>query len=122
MKTLALVLALAFLPACTATKAFIVSGEVIDDAGQKYIATGKAMRSGLNQGTVTPAQFREWAAFAERFDLSYDVAADSWKAAQKVGDAVEKKKAADAIEAIVRELLKFYGQMKEAHLLPAGAT
>jgi hypothetical protein len=82
-----------------------VSGEVLDAVGQQFLATGKMYDQLFEQGSLTPAEYRPWAVFAERFKLVYEPAVKAWLAA---ASTQEKGDAADAILAVKNELLTFY--------------
>lgn len=109
------------LSSCTASQAFIVTGESIKATGRQYVATEEAMRKGVDQGKVTPAQFKAWVMFSDKFELVWDSAAAAWLRAREAKAQVEQGKLEAAIASVMAELTGFYVKAKEAHLLPAGA-
>ena len=82
-----------------------LSGEALDAVGQQFLTTGKMYDQLFEQGSLTPAEYRPWAVFAERFKLVYEPAVKSWLAA---ASQQEKGDAASAILAVKNELLAFY--------------
>lgn len=98
---LALLLGLA---ACNLSQ-WRISGEALDAVGQQFLTTGKLYDQLFEQGSLTPAEYRPWAVFAERFKLIYEPVVKSWLAART---NQEKGDATDAILAIKNELLAFY--------------
>jgi hypothetical protein len=106
---------------CTHTDRLIVSGEAIDTVGDQFIITWEAMNKGYTEGKVTKETYDKWIEFAVKARPLYHEAASSWRAARKVGNAVEEKKWQDAAITIGFELAKFYNSLKEANLLPKGA-
>ncbi len=82
-----------------------MSGEALDAVGQQFLATGKLYDQLFEQGSISAAEYRPWAQFAERFKLVYEPAVKSWLSARS---AQEKGDAADAIIAVKNELLSFY--------------
>ena len=109
------------LTSCTASQAFIVTGESITATGRQYVATETAMRKGVDEGKVTTAQFRVWGAFSDKFELGWDSAAAAWLRARATKQQVERGRIEAAIAGIVAELTGFYVRAREANLLPAGA-
>lgn len=82
-----------------------LSGETLDAVGQQFLATGKMFDTLIVEGKITPAEYRAWAVFAEKFKLIYEPPVKSWLAAKT---AAEKGDAADAVLAVKNELLAFY--------------
>ncbi len=82
-----------------------MSGEALDAVGQQFLTTGKMYDQLFDQGSISAADYRPWAVFAERFKLVYEPAVKAWLAAQS---SQEKGDAADAILAVKNELLSFY--------------
>ncbi len=82
-----------------------LSGETLDAVGQQFLSTGKMYDQLFEQGSISAADYRPWAVFAERFKLVYEPAVKSWLAAQT---QQEKGDAAKVILAVKNELLSFY--------------
>ena len=82
-----------------------ITGEVLDATGQQFLSTGKIYDQLFEQGSMSAAEYRPWAVFAEKFKVVYPPAVDAWVAART---AQEKGDAADAIKAVKDELLQFY--------------
>ena len=82
-----------------------ISGETLDAVGKQFLATGKIYDQLFEQGSISAADYRPWAVFAEKFKTVYEPIVKSWLAAQSVQ---EKGDAADAVLAIKNELLSFY--------------
>lgn len=122
MKTSLLCFALGLaLQSCAASQAFVVAGDAIDDVGRKFILTSEVMRDGFSRGEVTIEAFQRWVAFADVFDRTYGLTVDAYHRAVRVKDQAEAGRLLDVIAALVKELAGFYGTLKQAHLLPAGA-
>jgi len=104
----ALLFALAawLLVACTSTTPFIVSGESLDATGKAFVAVGQAYNKGLDAQTVTVAQYRDWAAFAKKFQQAYGPAVQLWKSSIAVNDAALTKQTDAIIVSLVSELAK----------------
>ncbi len=99
-----LVLVLSTAVACNLST-WRMSGETLDAVGQQFLATGKLYDQLFEQGSISAADYRPWAQFAEKFKVVYEPAVKSWLAAQS---QQEKGDAADAILAVKNELLSFY--------------
>lgn len=82
-----------------------ISGEALDAVGQQFLATGKIYDQLFEAGSISAAQYRPWAVFAEKFVLVYEPAVKAWLAAQS---QQEKGDAADVVLAVKNELLSFY--------------
>ncbi len=99
-----LVLVMATAMACS-LGTWRISGEALDAVGKQFLATGKMYDTLFDQGSISAADYRPWAVFAERFKLVYEPAVKAWLAAQS---QQEKGDAGDAIIAVKNELLSFY--------------
>ncbi len=106
---------------CTATQAFIVTGESVDSLGDSFERADDLMKRGLRDGKVSNATFRDWTNFSTAFDLTYGEALDAWKTAQRVKNAVDEKRWGDVLADLGAKLARFYVKLKEANLLPPGA-
>jgi hypothetical protein len=82
-----------------------ISGEALDAVGKQYLATGKIYDTLFEQGSISAADYRPWAVFAEKFKLVYEPAVKAWLAAQT---QQEKGDAGAMILAVKNELLSFY--------------
>lgn len=106
---------------CTASQAFVVTGDSINVAGQTFVATSKAMRLGLEQGAVSREDFAKWVEFSDKFAAVYGPTVEAYKAAVRVKDTIAVAGLEASLSGIVAELFVFYGKVKKANLLPAGA-
>lgn len=88
MKTTAALLLLALvLPACTEDKALIVLGESMISLSDQFAATATAMDKAFDAKVVTPEQYKAWAAFGKKFQVSYPLALHLWQTAKDHQDA-----------------------------------
>lgn len=117
---LALPLAL-LLSGCTASQAFIVTGESLDLAGRQFALASDAMQAGQKSGAVTSEQFLKWAEFSARFTALYDRSVDALSAARSINDAAASKDLEAVVGRLVVELAGWYGLAKQLNLLPPGA-
>lgn len=106
---------------CTAAKAFVVTGEAIDQVGQQFIIVSNAMQTGLQSGRVSKEEFLQWAAFSARFDAFYGRGVDALKAARAIRDDVAARDLEAAIGRLAIELSGHYAAVKQAGLLSRGA-
>ena len=118
---LALPLFLVASSACSPTKAFVVTGEGIDQVGQQFILASNAMQAGLESGRVSKEEFLHWAEFSGRFDTFYGRGVDTLRAARAIRDDVAAKDLEAAIGRLAIELSGHYAALKKAGLLPKGA-
>lgn len=82
MKTFALMLCLALiLPSCAGDKVLIVTGETLVTLADTFVATATAMDAALEAKTITPAAYRDWAAFGRKFQAAYPLAKNLWRTA-----------------------------------------
>lgn len=102
--------AIATISACTHSQAWSASGEAIAALGQTFVATGHAMDAAYDAHTVTPEQYRRWAAFAHHFKALYDTTADRWLHA----DDSAAEHAAAVLAALSAELAEFTAMTKGA--------
>jgi len=96
------------LSACVNVSPLTISGTTIDIAGDQFVASAKLFNDGLDQGTVTVAQYREWANFGTRFQAAYPLAVRTWKTARETNDAVLEKKASELLSVLIRELDAYF--------------
>lgn len=113
-RTLPLVL---LLSGCTATKAFVITGEGVDQVGKQFVHVSNAMQAGVASGKVSKEDFLEWAAFSSRFDVFYGRACDALRAAKAIGDDVAAKDMEAAIGRIAIELGGWAQAAQKAGLL-----
>lgn len=109
------------LSGCTATKAFVVTGESIDQVGRQFVIASDAMQLAQKEGRVSKEEFLAWAEFSARFEVFYSRGVDALKAARAIGDDVAARDLEAAIGRIVIELMGHYSALKSAGLLPKGA-
>jgi hypothetical protein len=95
---------LLLLTACSVNQ-WLVSGKVLDEVGQQFLATGKMYDTLLANKQVTVEEYRVWATFANRFKAVYPSVVVTWNTAQESGKVDQ---AADAILTLKNELLAFY--------------
>lgn len=108
MRLLALGLCLALvLPACTEDKVIIVTGESLITTGDQFIEVGAAMNAALDAKSITPAAYKEWAAFARKFKLAYPAASNLWNVAADNKDETLKAQASAAIAGLVGQLAEY---------------
>jgi hypothetical protein len=117
----ALALSVLLFSSCTASQAYVITGESADVLGKQFVAASNAMQAGLAEKKVTPEQFKQWAAFSAKFDGFYGRAVDAWKAAQAIGDSLAVRDIEAAIGRLALELAGFYAELKRLNLLPVGA-
>lgn len=121
MKTLALVAIVCTLSACTASQRYIAAGETLHTTAREFVAVGEGMKKGLETGKISGDDYREWAEFAQRFDLFYAEAVEAWNLAQSIESKVDEKRYGEAILEFAAEVGRFYAKLKDAGLLPRGA-
>lgn len=109
------------LSGCTATKAFVVTGESLEAVGQQFIIASDAMQKAQKEGRVSKEEFLQWAEFSARFDTFYSRGVDALKAARAIKDDVAAMDLEAAIGRIAIELAGHYQALKSAGLLPKGA-
>jgi hypothetical protein len=109
------------LSGCTATKAFIVTGEVENQVGKQFVIASNAMQAAEQSGKVSHKDFLVWAEFSARFDTFYGRGIDALKAARAIKDDIAAHDLEAAIGRIALELAGFYETMRKAGLLPMGA-
>jgi len=118
MRLALLALALAVTPACTAARAFAVTGDTIKATGRQYVQTTEAMIKGVDEGKISPSQFRAWAAFSDKFALTWDTTAAAWLRAREAKRNVELGEIEAAIAGIGADLYVFYLKARDLGLLP----
>lgn len=101
----ALLLAL-LLAACATSTGFIVSGESLDGVGKAFVITGQTYNRELDAKRITVDQYRQWAAFAKKFQASYGPAVQLWKSSIAVNDAALTNQTDAIIVGLVTELAK----------------
>lgn len=121
MKRLVLAFVLGALPACSAAKAVIITGESADAVGQQFILASNAMQSAQKEGRCSKEEFLVWAEFSTRFDLFFGRGVDALKAARAIKDDVAANDIGAAVGRLAAELAGHYEGLKRAGLLPKGA-
>lgn len=114
-------LVLCLLSGCTATKAFVVTGEGIDAVGKQFVIASNAAQAAQAQGRISKEEFLVWAEFSARFDAFYGRGCDALKAARAIRDDVAARDLEAAIGRLAIELAGHYAAFKQAGLLPKGA-
>lgn len=102
----ALLAVVVLLAACATSTGFIVSGESLDAVGKAFVVTGQEYNKRLDAKTVTPEQYRHWAAFAKKFQTAYPAAVQMWKSSVAVNDAALTKQSDALVVSLVSELAK----------------
>lgn len=97
-----------FLLSCASASPFITSGASLKATGDTFVAAAGLMDSAIEQGAVTPAQYRSWVAFGLKFQATFPVAVALWQSALKVNDVALIGKADAIIAVLVQELSAFY--------------
>ena len=92
--------------ACATVTGFVVTGESLDSVGKAFVTVGQTYNRELDAKRVTPEQYREWAAFARKFQQAYPSSVQLWKSSVAVNDAALTKKTNEIITALVAELAK----------------
>jgi len=69
----------------TARTALIASGQTLHVAADTFVETAALMDRALDQGAVTPEQYRSWSAFGRRYQVAYPLAVRAWEVARTRG-------------------------------------
>lgn len=109
------------LSSCSSVTPFVVSGQSLAALDNQFADTGAAMNAGLDAGKMKPDAYRKWGVFALKYKAVEQMAYDAWRSAVAANDKALAGKFGEALGLLSAELLTFYGQAKDAHLLPAGA-
>ena len=111
---LVLVLGLAFapvLPSCsTARTTLIATGQTLHVAADTFVETAALMDAALDQGAITPEQYRQWSAFGRRYQVAYPLAVQAWEIARTTEGNAEVQSATATIAALVSQLADYYVQ------------
>lgn len=97
----------AILSGCSHTDKLIVTGEALSTAGDQFLIVARAMDEAAISGTITEAQYQEWAKFGKKFQATYVIAADLWQLAKRTQDKEMEAKAAMLIIDLVPILIEF---------------
>lgn len=104
--------ALGLLAACAGAQPYVVSGESLKLVGSQFIMTATLMDAGLDKGTITPAQYKTWAAFGRKFRVSFELAVQLWETARAVNDHTLEQQAAEIITRLAGDLVAFYDEAR----------
>jgi hypothetical protein len=116
MSSLVRVLPLALVLSCaTAKQPLIVSGQSLHLASLEFDATATEMAKLLDEGRITPEQYRPWLTFEREFKRDYPLAWDAWEEALRLSDAVKRQSAIDTITQLVADLARFYVAAMTTH-------
>lgn len=74
------------LSACTHDQALIVTGESLDALGQQFAELGPAMNEARQAGTISADTYAGWRAFGRKFQATYPLACNLWRAADAAKD------------------------------------
>lgn len=99
--------ALLLFSGCASYTGYIISGESLDATGRAFIQVGQTYNQRLDAKQITIEQYRQWAAFANKFKQAYPPAVQLWKSAVVVNDAALTKQSSVIITGLVGELAKF---------------
>jgi hypothetical protein len=109
------------LSGCSSVTPFIATGEAIDLAGQQFVVAAPVFYEKCERQELPLETCRGWRDFAHRFKHLYRPSVDAWSAAVELNEAAVTQRYGDMIAPLISELLEFYGALKKAKLLPAGA-
>jgi len=101
---------LAGLGCATARTALIASGQTLHVAADTFVETAALMDRALDQGAVTPEQYRSWSAFGRRYQVAYPLAVRAWEVARTTEGDAETQTATAVIAALVSQLADYYVQ------------
>jgi hypothetical protein len=104
------VVLLAGLGCATARTALIASGQTLHVAADTFVETAALMDRALDQGAVTPEQYRSWSAFGRRYQVAYPLAVRAWEVARTTEGDAETRTATAVIAALVSQLADYYVQ------------
>lgn len=93
--------------ACTHDKALIITGESLVALGVTFEATAAAMEKALDDKTITPATYKRWRAFGEKFVVAYPLAAELWKTAEANKDENLQRQAGAAVAQLGTDLAEW---------------
>jgi hypothetical protein len=95
------------LAACTHQQAMLATGESFVALGETFATTAGLMDIALEQGLVSPDEYRTWATFVRHFKLVYVPAADLYAAALSAGDTDAAGHAAAVLAELSAGLSRF---------------
>lgn len=96
--------------ACSSATPFVATGETTRVLGEQFLATARLMDSGLRSGVVTHEQYRQWRDFGMKFQASFPLAVDLWKAARAANDKAIEAHAAEILSGLAMDLARFFDQ------------
>lgn len=105
MKTFLLMLCFALvLPACTAEKALIISGDSLIALKDQFVATAAAMDVAVDNKVITVEAYRKWKAFGLKFQAAYPLATNLWQVANNHKDDAMIAQASATVAALAADL------------------
>lgn len=105
MKLLLLALCFALvLPSCAGDKALLITGDSLVTVADTFVATAAAMDAALEAKTVTPAAYRDWAAFGRKFQAAYPLAKNLWSTAADHHDEKLQAQASAVVAQLAADL------------------
>ena len=111
MSALVRVLPLALVLSCSGARTtLIATGQTLHVAADTFVETAALMDRALDQGAVTPAQYRAWAEFGRRYQVAYPLAVQAWEVARQTESNAEVESAQRVIVQLVSQLADYYVQ------------
>lgn len=91
------------------TDTLLVTGDLLESAGESFTKTADAYKLGCDgvPRTITPTQCGRFKAFEHTFKPAYAKAITGWRAARVAGDVVTQNSAAATITTLATQALPF---------------